>query len=93
MSSDLLHLHRVCQATANRGVTLEGKHLGFLLQTANGGGIDYAPAIALKLPDNIVFFLGFNWLAEWPLEADFLLKVDPGHLFLRRCTLPRDNNS
>ncbi|MOA53647.1 hypothetical protein D3C78_1771380 [compost metagenome] len=76
------------QAAAHRGVAFEREHLGFLLQTANGGGIDNTPAIALELPHYVVFFFGFNGVAEGPLEADFLLKVDPGHLFLRRCAQP-----
>ncbi len=88
MPPHLLYFHRVGQTAAYRRVTLQRKHLRFLLQTTYRRRIDDATAIALELANDVVLFFGFNRLAKRPLKADLLLKVDPGHLFLLPLRIP-----
>ncbi len=72
----LLHLQRMRQAGTNGSVTLQRKHLRFLLQTPDSGGVYNPSAIALKMACNVIFAFRFLAAVIRAREADLLPEID-----------------
>ena len=81
IASGLLHLQRMGQTRAHRGIALQRKNLRFLLQTSNSGRVDNAPAIAFKVTGNGIFPLRRFPTVPRPLKADSLPEINLLHPF------------
>src|SRR5471030_2423138 len=83
------------QAAADGGVFFQRENLRFLLQAADGGGVDDTATIAFKLPHHIVLITRLNGRTERTLKIEFRFKIDPGHEFppFQPLTRPAEANS
>jgi len=59
-TAGLLNLEGMRETAAHGGVALQREDLGLLLQAADGGGVEDAPAVALELVDEVLHAAGGN---------------------------------